>query len=286
MWSATYTSTKLLLASFSATEILVFRFVIAYAALWLVRPKMIPWRGVRRELPFIGMGLCGVTLYYIFQNTALELTSASNVSVLIPTAPLLTAVLAQLVFKDRVLTPRFAVGCAVALGGVALISLNGRMMRLSPAGDVLALLAAASWAGYSTFIRMTEGEEHDPIAFTRRIFFWGLVTLAPALPFLGFRLELARFAQPVNLWNMLFLALGASTVGYLTWNFAVKRLGVITSSLYIYVDPICSVAIAAGVLGEKVTWLAALGVALILAGLALTTARGKTERRENNETGD
>ncbi len=276
MWSATYTSTKVLLESFSPANILVMRFVVAYIALWLVRPKMIPFTTIKKELPFMGMGLCGVALYYVFQNTALSLTSATNVSVLIPLAPLMTAVLSQIVFKDRVLTPRFAMGCIIALAGVVAITLNGRfVLELSPVGDLLAILAAASWAGYSIFIRMTEGEDYDPIAFTRRIFFWGLLFLAPCLPFLGFTMDFAALAEPVNLWNMLFLALGASTVGYLSWNFAVKRLGVITSSLYIYMDPICSVAIAATVLHERVTWLAIGGIALILTGLLVTTRRAE-----------
>ena len=68
-------------------EILFFRFVIGYLALLAADRRPIKGAGRRRELTFVGAGLCGICLYYLMENIALTYTMASNVSVIVATAP-------------------------------------------------------------------------------------------------------------------------------------------------------------------------------------------------------
>ena len=74
VWGTTFISSKLLLAAFTPLEIMTFRFVIAWTVLLLLSPHPIRPKGLRGELPFLGAGLTGLTLYFILENTALEYT--------------------------------------------------------------------------------------------------------------------------------------------------------------------------------------------------------------------
>ena len=87
------TGSKLLLAAFTPLEIMTFRFVIAWTVLLLLSPHPIRPKGLRGELPFLGAGLTGLTLYFILENTALEYTLASNVGIIISAAPMFSALL-------------------------------------------------------------------------------------------------------------------------------------------------------------------------------------------------
>ena len=140
-------------------------------------------------------------------------------------------------------------------------------------GDLLALLAAMVWACYSVLTRKITGYGYSTILVTRRIFCYGVLFMLPALLVFDFRLDLTRFENPVYFLNILFLGLGASALCFVTWNFAVKALGAVKTSVYIYITPVITVAASAAVLHESITPLAILGTLLTLAGLFLSEGR-------------
>ena len=118
--------------------------------------------------------------------------------------------------------------------------------------------------------RKISEKQVDTILVTRKVFFYGLIFLLPLLVLFDFQLDLTRFSSAVNLFNMLFLGLGASALCFVTWNFAVKVLGAVKTSVYIYLGPVISILTSAIVIQERITLLAILGVGLILAGLILS----------------
>ncbi len=89
----------------------------------------------------------------------------------------------------------------------------------------------------------------------------------------GFKLNLVKFSNPVYLFNILFLGLGASALCFVTWNFAVKVLGAVKTSVYIYMVPVITVVTSVAILHEKITALAAVGTVLTLAGLLLSEGK-------------
>jgi drug/metabolite transporter (DMT)-like permease len=271
IWGTTYISTKVLLDSFSPTEILFFRIFIAYLILLLVYPRFAKVHNIRDELLFMGAGMCGVTLYFIFQNTSLTYTLASNASILISVAPFFTAIISHFFLKNEKLGAQFFIGFGVSIVGIIFIEYNGNfILKLNPIGDLLAFLSAVVWAIYCVLMTKISTFGYNPIQNTRKIFFYGLIFLAPVLPLFDFRLGLERFSSIPNLLNILFLAIGASALCYLTWNFALGILGAVKTAVYIYLVPVISVFMAVLVLHERVTWLAFVGAILILAGLYLS----------------
>lgn len=284
IWGTTFISTKVLLVDFQPVEILFFRFVMGLLALLVVYPHRMKGTTVKQEFTFVAAGLCGVCLYYMLENIALTYTMASNVGVIISVAPFFTAILAHLFLKqEEKLRANFFIGFVVAMAGIALISFNGSTLRLNPVGDLLALLAAFLWACYSILTRKISGFGYNTILTTRRVFFYGLLFMIPALFLFDFKLDLGRFTNMTNLLNILFLGLGASALCFVTWNFAVRLLGALQTSIYIYLVPIITVAASVLILHEPFTWMTGMGTALTLAGLLLS--EGKSFKKEEKLNG-
>ena len=276
IWGTTFISTKVLLNDFQPVEILFFRFVLGFTALLIVRPRILKGTDLRQELAFAAAGLCGVCLYYLMENIALTYTMASNVGVIVSAAPLFTAIMSQIFLaQEEKLKGRFFIGFAVSMAGIALISFNGSALELNPAGHVLALLAAFVWACYSVLTRKISEYGYDTILTTRRIFFYGILFMVPALFLFDFRFGPERFADPVALMNLLFLGLGASALCFVTWNSAVKYLGAVRTSVYIYMVPVITVVTSFLILHEPFTWMTAAGTVLTMAGLFLSQKKDR-----------
>ncbi len=280
IWGTTFISTKVLLADFQPIEILFFRFLMGLLALVIIYPRRLKQTGFRREIVFIAAGLCGVCLYYLLENIALTYTMASNVGVIISVAPFFTAILSHLFLKrEEKLRANFFIGFFAAMFGIGLISFNGASLQLNPIGDLLALLAAFLWACYSILTRKISDYGYNTILTTRRIFFYGLLFMIPALFLFDFKLDLSRFVNPVYLLNILFLGLGASALCFVTWNFAVKVLGAVKTSIYIYLVPVITVAASVLIIHEPFTWITGTGTVLTLAGLFIS----ERKRSKNTE---
>jgi drug/metabolite transporter (DMT)-like permease len=111
---------------------------------------------------------------------------------------------------------------------------------------------------------------YPTILTTRRVFCYGILFMVPALFLFDFHLELGRLADPVYLCNILYLGLGASALCFVTWNFAVKVLGAVKTSIYIYMVPVITVVTSSVILHEQITLLSGVGTMLTLAGLFLS----------------
>ena len=271
IWGTTFISTKVLLSDFQPVEILFFRFIIGLLALFLIYPRRLQGTTLRQEFTFATAGLCGICLYYLLENIALTYTMASNVGVIISVAPFFTAILSHLFLKkEEKMGAGFFIGFAVAMVGIVLISSNGAALQLNPLGDVLALLAAFIWACYSILSRRISEYEYNTILTTRRIFCYGILFMIPAMFLFDFKPGLQRFADPVHLLNLLFLGLGASALCFVTWNSAVKLLGAVKTSVYIYLVPVITVAASFLILHEPLTWATCAGTILTLGGLLLS----------------
>lgn len=278
IWGTTFISTKVLLKDFEPVEILFIRFMIGYFALWCVCPRRLKVSQRKQEWYFAAAGLCGVTLYYLFENIALTYTLASNVGVIISIAPFFTVIFSCLFLHDRRPDLRFFAGFFIALAGIFLISFGGgKNLQLNPVGDFLAVIAAMIWAAFSTITKKISEFGYHTIQTTRRTFFYGLIFMVPALLLMDFHMELQQFASLTNVLNLLFLGFGASALCFVTWNLAVKILGSVKTSVYIYMVPVITAVTSALILHEKLTQTIISGIVLTLIGLFLSEDR-KTEK--------
>lgn len=284
IWGTTFISTKILLEAFSPIEILFLRFTIGFVVLLLVYPHRLKVKERKQELYFAAAGLCGVTLYFLLENIALTYTFASNVGVIISVAPFFTAIFAHLFLDGEKLRVQFFIGFAVAVVGIFFISFNGSSnLQLNPLGDILAVLAAFVWAAYSILTKKISGFHYNTIQSTRRIFFYGLVFMIPALSIVRFKSNIIQLIHPINLFNILFLGLGASALCFVTWNSAVKLLGAVKTSVYIYMVPVITVVTSVIVLSETLNKTSVFGIILTLAGLFISELKTSVKHKELKE---
>ena len=269
IWGTTFVSTKLLLAEgMTPAEIMFYRFLIAYLALKLYKPTFRLPESWRDEALFAAAGLTGGSLYFLTENMALQITLASNVALLLATAPILTVLLSRLWLgrSERIGRP-LAAGSVLALAGVALVVFNGSfILKIQPAGDLLTLAAALTWALYNICLKKLDGR-HSTLEITRKVFFYGVVTLLPVFAFTPLRFDTALFRNPVVAGNLLFLGVVASMLCYVLWNAAMHRLGAVRTTNYIYFNPLVTIVAATLCIGERITLAALAGAALILYGM-------------------
>lgn len=284
IWGTTFISTKVLLKTFSPVEILFIRFVMGYLALWLVCPRTLKLDSRRQEPLFMAAGLCGITMYYLLENIALTFTLASNVGVIISIAPFFTAILSCLFLGGTRPGRQFFIGFLLAMAGIFLLSFGSSSLSINPMGDILAVAAAIIWAVYSTLTKKISALGYGTIQTTRRTFFYGLIFMIPALALMDFNVSPSQVTSPLNLCNLLFLGLGASALCFVTWNLAVKILGSVRTSVYIYMVPVITTVSSALVLKEPVTMTAVCGIALTLAGLFLSERPSMHQRPDRAGT--
>lgn len=289
VWGVTFVCTKTLIsAGMHPAAIFAIRFILAYIGIWgiclagkeKVRIFSDSWKD---ESVFLFLGITGGSFYFLTENTALAYTQAANVAFLVCVAPVFTAIFTLIARK--LLRGRFAdgledvslgfpliAGTILALVGMAIVIFDGSRLELSPKGDLLSIGAALCWALYSMFMgQMTK--DYGAVFATRKVFFYGLLTI---IPFLGgtegsFSMEV--LGQPTVYLNLLFLGLIASLACFVIWNLVMAGLGNVTSTNYVYLNPVFTLITAAIILGERLTPISILGCAAILAGVILAGRR-------------
>ena len=277
VWGTTYISTKVLLVSFHPVEILIFRFVLAWAILFLCAPRPMLPRSFRSELPFLGAALSGLTFYSLLENYALMFSMASTVGLIVSSAPMFTALLLWLCRRTTRPGAAFFIGFILAMAGIALISLaEGESFDFDPIGCLLALGSAVSWGVYGLCLEAAQQQGLNDLLVTRKVFFWGVLFTLPFCLGTGITFDLTRFAQPVMLGNTVYLGVVASALCFLAWNKASALIGPVATNVYLYLMPVITVAASFLILGEPVTLFTLGAIALILAGLWLSQRRSAT----------
>lgn len=289
VWGVTFVCTKTLIsAGMDPAGIFAIRFTLAYIGIWVLclsdRKNLRCWsRSWKDELVFLFLGITGGSFYFLTENTALAHTQATNVAFLVCVAPLFTllfTLLYKLLFKDRFARGMEDVrmgfplvgGTLLALAGMAMVVFDGARLQISLEGDLLAIGAALCWALYSLFMgQMTA--DYGAVFATRKVFFYGLLTILPFLGASAGSFSPAVLGQPVVYGNLLFLGLIASLACFVAWNLVMAKLGNVTSTNYVYLNPVFTLISAMIILGERMTLVSGLGSAAILAGVILAGSK-------------
>ncbi len=271
VWGTTFVNTKVLYNSgLTPLEIFFLRFVIAYICIWFISPRQLFSRTWRDELIMVLLGITGGSVFFLAENYAVGLTYVNNVSFIVCTAPLLTVLLGITFVKSIKASWSLILGSLIALLGVATVIFNGSfVLHLNPWGDLLNLLSSLCWAVYSLLMKKIS-HSFSAVFITRKIFFYGLVTVLPAFLFDPWTATTSMLLTPKVILNLLFLGLVASFLCFVLWTLVIAKIGAMTSSNYLYLNPITTVAASAIFLNEPMTAIAYVGSALILIGVAVS----------------
>ncbi len=284
IWGSTFVVTKLLLlAGFSPAQIFTLRFIIGYALLLAMAAFQRPFRWFAKnwkdELIMLGLGLMGGSLYFLTENAAMNFTTTSNTALIVCLCPLFSALLISIFYREERLRSIQIVGSLLAVVGVAIVVLNGRfVLHLSPIGDLLAFAACLCWAGYSLLI-IPASKRYDTLFVTRKLFFYGLVTMIPYYVVYPEWPTLEQLTEPQTMVELLFLGAVASTLCFYLWAIAIKKLGAIVTTNYVYFNPVVAIVCAWIVLSEDITVWFLTGSVLILVGMYLADKKGTTKAK-------
>jgi len=286
VWGISFLNTRELLdAGMTPTEIFVARFTIAYLSLLVIGRFKVRFTGWRDELLFVVCGVAGGSAYFIAENTALELTLISDVAVLVSTAPLTTALMGAIFYRDERISLMTCIGMLIAFVGSVMLALkDGLVWGNSVLGDVLALLAAFVWAFYSMALKKLN-RSYTTLFITCKLFFYGVLSALPLLLLENGHLSWNVIKQPVVWGNLLYLGLICSMAAYFIWGITVKRIGAVRASNYFYLSPIISMIAAAIWFGERTNAVAYAGCALIFAGVIIAEKfKRKPDSEKQNST--
>lgn len=278
IWGCTFVSTKvLMLNGLSPAQIFTLRFLIAYVMMLAVYHSRLWADSWRDELKMMLLGISGGSLYFLSENEAMNFTSTTNTSLIVCSCPLFATLLVRLVYRS---TTRISMmqlgGSLLAFAGMVIVVLNGRfVLHLSPLGDALAFTACLCWSVYSLLMKWVSAK-YGAAFITRKVFFYGVLTILPYYIFYPTLPTAAVLTKPVVVGNLAFLGCLASMICFLTWNWCISKLGAVKATNWVYFNPITTMIFASWVLGEKITPYFLAGATCILLGMFVADRSTKT----------
>lgn len=270
-WASAFAGVRASLTEFGPGPLALYRFTFASLALGLYAlVARIPPPPLRLLLPVTGVSLIGITGYHLLLNYGQVSVPAGTASLIIATVPIMTALLSLGLGQER-LSPLGWLGSLISLGGVMLIVLGrGQDMNFT-AGALLVLASALASALYFVLQRPLLAQVR-PLQFT----VWSLI--AGTLPMLIFAPELLR-ELPTAPWQahltVLYIGLFPAALAYLTWSYAISRVGAAACTNLMYLTPVLASVIAYLWLGELPTRLTLVGGAIALGGVVLVNTLGR-----------
>lgn len=269
IWGTTFVSTKVLLQhGLGPIEIMFYRFVLAYVCILIVSHKKIWADNWKDEGLLMLAGLTGGTFYFIAENTALGITQASNVALLVCTTPIFTALFMHWFCKEP-LRRNMMIGSLIALIGVGMVVFSGSViLQINPLGDFLSIVASMMWAFYCLVLKPL-GKRYATAFITRKVFLYSILSLLVYFLFHPLQVKMDILLQPVVIMNLLFLGVVASMICFIAWNAAVKVLGPSHTANYIYVQPFSTLVLSSIILSEVITLTSMIGAVCIIGGVYL-----------------
>lgn len=235
------------------------------------------WPVIRREWKVIvWLGFWGTGLHNMFAYLGLRYTTATNGVILNSSIPIMIILLGWLVYRDTISRVQ-ALGVGISMVGVLSILTRGDPAVLATLelnkGDLIVLIGMVFWAAYTVFLRMKPAD----LPGLAMLACCGVVGVAILFPlFLVEMLLLDGYVAftPATIGAMLYLGIFPSFVGYVFWNRAVAEVGSNVAGIFVHLMPAFGSLLAWIFLDERIRLFHFVGIALILAGIALTT-RGK-----------
>jgi drug/metabolite transporter (DMT)-like permease len=215
------------------------------------------------------LGLTGGGLHLALQWLGLHYTTATSGILYLSTSPIFILLMAAPIAGERIGIRQW-LGVLISFSGVATIATRGDFSLLSfNYGDLMAVASMMMWSGYTVFLRV----RRDPLNIPELIVMvcaLGLAYMTPWLAwefFYNMKIDLS-FAGTLG---VLYSAIGSMLLAYAGWSYVVTRLGAARAGVTMHLMPAMGVLLAAIFLGEYPRWFHFAGIALILAGVALSS---------------
>ena len=218
------------------------------------------------------LGLTGGGVHMAVQWLGMHYTTATSGILYLSTTPIFILLMAM-PLGERI-GMRQWLGVAISFCGVYLIATQGKPAMLSfNVGDMMALGSMVMFAGYTVLLRVRRFAL-DIVELLVAVCAFGLVWMLPWIAW-----ELAAGEQVgVNAsgaFAVLYSAVGSQLLAYLGWSYVVMRIGAGLAGVTLHLMPAMGVVLSAMFLREYPAWFHFYGIAMILAGVALSSGKAK-----------
>ena len=217
------------------------------------------------------LGFTGGGLHLALQWLGLHYTTATSGILYLSTSPIFILLMAAPLAAERIGLRQWA-GVLISFTGVATIATKGEFSLLSfNKGDLMAVGSMMMWAGYTVFLRVRR-DALNTAELIVVVCALGLVFMAPWVAWeLLYNPKLALSVE--GMWGVLYSAIASMLLAYAGWSYVVTRLGAARAGVTMHLMPAMGVVLAAIFLGEYPHWFHFAGIALILAGVGLSSLR-------------
>ena len=278
-WGTSFAGVKIGLTYVSQVELVLTRLLIAaslFALILFVLRDKIDVRIKREDYGLLSwLAFIGVASYYPIQTLGVNMTITIHTALIMATSPILTAIMSVFMNNER-MGKYTVVGILIAFTGVSMIIMSGDNSAAAANpnmiyGDLILLVNSFTWA-YFTIKGSDLMKKYLPFVSMAYIFIVGTLMIIP------FAVLYSIFCEPVNVLKAftsgyeligIFLYLGAlcSVYSYFFWYKAVKEIGPVKTSVFMYLNPLFAALVGITVLGEHVNMSSALGGILVLIGV-------------------
>lgn len=256
-----------------------FRWLFAAA---MLAPFALP--AVRRQWPavvarwrvLLVLGVVGIATHNALAYLGLRYTTATNGVILNSFIPVMIVTLSWVFLRER-LAPLQLAGVLISLGGVLAILSEGSLdtlLHLSVnGGDLFVVLSMLMWSIYTLLLR----QKPDALDLVPFLFVIAAIGVVALLPFWLFEMALGLTMRWTwsNVAALLAVSLFSSVLAYIFWNRGVAEVGASVAGLFVHLMPVFGIVLAWLVLGERLLPYHVAGIALILAGIWLTSRQGR-----------
>jgi drug/metabolite transporter (DMT)-like permease len=277
LWASAFAGIRVGLSGYAPQHLVLLRLLTASVALFFIAP----FKRVRvpqlQDVPSLFLlGLTGITGYNLALSFGETHVSSGTASLLVNCAPVITAVLAVLLLKERILL-RGWIGLIVSLGGVAIIvTTSGNRVAFNP-WAFLVLLAAAL---QSIFVILQKRllADYQPLELTCYAIWSGTLVSLVFLP--GFATACREASLQATL-AVIYLGIFPAALAYLSWAVVLSRLPATRAVSLLYAIPVLSFIIAWFWLHESLQFSTVAGGTFALAGVMLLNTAGREKRNQN-----
>jgi drug/metabolite transporter (DMT)-like permease len=221
------------------------------------------------------LGFSGGGLHLALQWLGLHYTTATSGILYLSTTPIFILLMA-FAMGERIGAAQ-AAGVLISLCGVATIAAQGEPAHLASLtfnrGDIMALVSMMMWSSYTVLLRVRR-DTLSTVELIVMVCGFGLLFLAPWVAVEMARGDAVRLT-PAGAAAVLYSAFGSLLLAYAGWSYVVTRLGPARAGVTLHLMPAMGVVLSALFLGEYPRWYHFAGIALILAGVALSSFGGR-----------
>lgn len=251
-WGISYVSIRVAVNEIPPITMGLIRFAIASLILWIILRRVEPQSRLEKsDLPKMVLGgIFGITIYFIFENIGVKLSSATNASLIVSVVPIITIILDALFFQSKISFMKMLGVIIAIVGSYLAVTGNGKVELNSThfLGNILMICAMLSWALFTLVNKSLQGKYSGLFLTTCQTIFGTL----GFIPFSLYEYKEWKFFSLTALGNILFLAVFCSVGGYLLYTYALKRLDVTLTTIYLNLIPVVGVLSGYLILKERV----------------------------------